>query len=78
VMPPKVPSVRGPQRIVDYIPMDAPERPSFVVRGRVVRTYADGSMDIEDLDSSPGQRRRLRWVRDEGYIVRDWGKGNGR
>lgn len=76
-LPPKVPASRGPRRIVDFLPVGAPEHPSFVVRGRVVRTHADGSMDIEDLDRRPGRPPQLRWIPDEGYIVEDFGDGHG-
>jgi hypothetical protein len=77
VPPPRGPSVRGPRRVVDYIPMNAPEHPSFVVRGRIVCTHADGSMDVEDLDARPGRPPKLRWIPGEGHIIRDLGDGHG-
>ena len=62
------------RRVVEFLPVNAPESLAFAVRGRVVRTFSDGSMDIEDLDSP----HKLRWIPNAGYILEELGDGRGR
>jgi hypothetical protein len=56
------------QRVVDYLPVDAPFSEAFIIRGRVTRQHADGSMDIVDLDHP----HKLRWIPSEWFIIRSF------